>query len=195
MTTATILFPQTDYYALRAVFEPALDWQAWKTPDERHISLYTTAERQRAGEIEGEAQKIAVERGEKETVYMADALEKELTKYEEPLRSELREAYKASKDKRTDAQKQLLVKYPSVDFSPGLLYQYNQGAADELKKYDARIATKRAEKPPEEFLRALVEPANHAPETKVFYRGDYRQPTQPVSPGALSVCGARNGAA
>jgi hypothetical protein len=47
--------PQSDYYALRAVVEPALNWQAWKSPDERQVSLYTAADRQRAAEIEAEA--------------------------------------------------------------------------------------------------------------------------------------------
>jgi hypothetical protein len=185
--------PQTDYYALRAVFEPALDWQAWKTPDERHVSLYTAVDRQRASEIESAAQKIAAERAEKQSVYMAEALDKELLKHEEPLRGELRDAYQAAADKRSDAQKQLLEKYPSVNISPGVLYQYNQAAADELKKYDDRIAATRAQKPPEEFLRTLIEPANHAPETKLFHRGDYRQPTHSVGPGALSVCGPATG--
>ena len=97
--------PQTDYYALRAVFEPALDWQAWKTPDERQVSLYTAADRQRAAEIEAEAQKIAAERAAKQTVYMAEALDKELTKYDEPLRTELRAAYQTPADKRSDDQK------------------------------------------------------------------------------------------
>ena len=94
--------PQTDYYALRAVFEPALDWQAWKNPNERHVSLYTAAERQQANEIEVEAQKIATERTAKEAVYMAEALEKELTKFEEPLRTE--SAHRLS-DRRRPAQR------------------------------------------------------------------------------------------
>jgi mono/diheme cytochrome c family protein len=181
--------PQTDYYALRAVFEPALDWQAWKTPNERHISLYTAADRNRAAEIEAEAQKIATERAAKQAVYMAEALDKELTKFDEPLRGELRDAYQTAADKRTDAQKQLLEQHPSVNITPGVLYQYNQAAADDLKKFDERINTTRAQKPAEEFLRALVEPADHVPETKLFHRGDYRQPQQAVPPGSLSVCG------
>ncbi|HEY4311850.1 MAG TPA: PSD1 and planctomycete cytochrome C domain-containing protein [Pirellulales bacterium] len=187
--------PQTDYYALRAVFEPALDWQDWKVPDQRHVSLYTAADRQKAADIEAEAQKIATERAAKETVYMAEAIDKELSKYEEPLRAELRAAYTTAADKRTDAQKQLLDKYPSVNITPGVLYQYNQAAADDLKKFDERIATVRSAKPPQEFLRSLVEPAAHAPETKLFYRGDFQQPKQTVSPGALSVCGPDSGRA
>ena len=43
---------QKDYYALRAVFEPALDWKAWKRPRERQISLYTEADRKKAAAIE-----------------------------------------------------------------------------------------------------------------------------------------------
>ena len=42
-------------------------------------------------------------------------------------------------DARTEAQKQLLAQYPSVNITAGNLYQYNQGHADELKKFDARI--------------------------------------------------------
>ncbi|HVU86267.1 MAG TPA: PSD1 and planctomycete cytochrome C domain-containing protein [Pirellulales bacterium] len=181
--------PQTDYYALRAVFEPALDYQAWKVPAERDVSLYTAADRQKAADIEAEAQKIAAERAPKEAAFMTEAVEKELMKFEEPLRSELRTAYNTAADKRSDAQKQLLDKHPSVNITPGVLYQYNQAAADELKKFDERMANVRSGKPPQEFLRALVEPAAHTPETRLFYRGDYRQPKQSIGPGALSVCG------
>ncbi len=185
--------PQTDYYALRAVFEPALDYQAWKSPAERDVSLYTAADRQKAADIEAEAQKIAAERATKEAAYMADALDKELMKYEEPLRGELRAAYTTPDDKRSDAQKQLLDMHPSVKITPGVLYQYNQAAANELKKFDERIANVRSGKPPQEFLRALVEPVAHTPETKLFHRGDYRQPKQSIGPGTLSVCSPESG--
>jgi mono/diheme cytochrome c family protein len=184
---------QSDYYALRAVFEPALDWQAWRTSDQRQVSLYTEADRQKAAEIEAEAQEIAVERAAKQAEYIADALEKELTKYSEPLRTNLRAAYQTASEKRNDAQKQLLEQHPSVNISEGTLYQYNQAAADELKKLDARIAETRAKKLPEEFLRALTEPPGHVPETKLFHRGDFRQPMQTIAPGTLSVCSPEGG--
>jgi mono/diheme cytochrome c family protein len=179
--------PQTDYFALRAVFEPALDWQAWKVPDARRISLYTAADRQRAAEIEADAQKIAGERGQKESEYMQQALDKELMKFDEPLRTQLREAYQTPGDKRSEEQKQLLAKNPSVNISPGVLYQYLPAAAEDLKKFDQRISETRAKKPVEEFLHALVEPPNHAPETKLFFRGNHQQPKQTVTPAALTV--------
>jgi mono/diheme cytochrome c family protein len=185
--------PQADYFAMRAVFEPALDWQAWKTPNERQTSLYTAADRQRAAEIEAEAQKIAAERAVKQAAYMAEALDKELSKYDEPLRGELRAAYQTVAEKRSDAQKQLLDRHPSVNISDGTLYQYNQAAADDLKKFDERMGAVRAKKPAEEFVRVLIESPAHVPDTKLFHRGDYRQPMQSIAPGTLSVCSPESG--
>lgn len=179
--------PQTDYYALRAVFEPALNWQSWKTPQERLVSLYTEADRQQANQIEAEAQKVAAEKAQKQTEYMNQALEMALAKLEEPLRGPLREAYQTPKDKRTDEQNALLKKHPSVNISPGVLYQYLPDAAEDLKKFDQRIGEIRAKKPPEEFIRVLAEPPGAVPETKLFHRGDYQQPKQKVSPAALAV--------
>ncbi len=179
--------PQTDYYALRAVFEPALDWQSWKTPQARLVSLYTAADREQAQQVEAEAKKLADQKSQKQAEYINQALEKELTKYEEPLRTQLRETYKTPGRTRSDEQKALLKKHPSVNITPGVLYQYLPSAAEELKKFDEKIKEIRAKKPPEEFLRALVEPPNHSPETKLFHRGDHRQPKQSVRPAALVV--------
>ena len=179
--------PQTDYYALRAVFEPALDWKAWKQPRNRRISLYTQADRKRAAEIEAEAKKIGDERNRKQAEFIKQALDKELMKYEEPLRAKLREAYNTPGNKRTDEQKILLKKNPSVNINAGVLYQYLPKAAEELKKLDKQAADIRAKKAEEQFLRALTEPANHVPETKLFYRGDHEQPKQTVTPASLTV--------
>lgn len=179
--------PHTDYFAIRAVFEPALDWKSWKVPNARRVSLYTAADRKKAAEIEAEAAKIAAEKNVKLTEYMKQALTQELMKYEEPLRTKLREAYQTTAAKRSDEQKQLLAKNPSVNISPGNLYQYLPKSKEELGKFDARIQETRAKKPVEEFVRALIEPPNHAPETKLFHRGDHQQPKQTVTPASLSV--------
>jgi hypothetical protein len=176
-----------DYHALRAVFEPALDWQNWQVPSQRLVSLYTAANRQQAAEIEAEAQQVAAEKSTKQTEYMAQALEKELQKYEEPLRTQLREAYETAANARNPEQQELLKKYPSVNISPGVLYQYLPEAAEDLKKYDQKIAEIRSRKPPEEFLQALREPVNHTPVTRLFFRGDHQQPKQEVHPGPLRI--------
>ena len=74
--------------------------------------------------------KQAIEEGAK---YVAAALEKELEKHPEDLRGTLRDAYNTPADKRTDEQKKLLADRPSVNINPGVLYQYNPKAADDLK--------------------------------------------------------------
>ena len=179
--------PQTDYYSLRAIFEPALDWQSWKTPGERLISLYTQADRQQAAKVEAEAKQVVAEKNKKQAVYMKQALDKELEKYPQPLRDQLRTAYETAGDKRSDKQKQLLKQHPSVNISPGVLYQYLPKAAEELKEFDKRAANIRSKKPKEEFLRALVERENHVPVTYLFHRGDHRQPKQGIAPAGLTV--------
>lgn len=178
---------QLDFTAIRSVFEPALDWQNWQIPGARMVSLYTAAERQRAAEIEAQAQEIAKEKAAKQAEYMLQALNQELEKFAEPLRAELRTAYETEAGQRTEPQQALLASHPSVNISPGVLYQYLPKAAEELKQFDERIATVRNQKTPEQFVRVLTEPTGHAPQAKLFYRGEYQQPKQDVAPGALTV--------
>lgn len=179
--------PQKDYYALRAVFEPALDWQNWKNPNARRVSLYTAEDRAQAAELEAQTKSVADEKAAKLAEYMQQAVDAELLKFEEPLRGQLRAAYETASDKRSEEHKKLLARHPSVNITPGNLYQYIPDSKPELAKYDQRINEIRAKKPVEQFLRALVEPANHVPETKLFHRGDHQQPKQTVLPAALTV--------
>lgn len=179
--------PQSDYFALRAIFEPTFDWQKWQTPQQRRISLYTAADRAEAAKVEAEAQKVLAEKNEVQAKYMAQALETELKKYESPLREQLKAAYDTPKAKRTAEQNELLKKHPSVNITPGVLYQYIPKSREEMQEFDKKIAEIRQKKPVEEFLRVAVEPPNHVPVTKLFHRGDYRQPQQEIKPGALKV--------
>jgi mono/diheme cytochrome c family protein len=179
--------PQVDYYRLRAVFEPALDWKAWRAPPERLVPLATAADRALAASLEAEAEAIAAERGKKEAEYLAAALEAELVKHPAELRDSLRIASQTAAGQRTPEQTKLLAERPSVNITPGVLYQYDPRAAEELKKFDARIAEVRAKKPVEDFVTVLTEPAGHAPATHVFHRGDHRQPLAAVGPGDLTI--------
>jgi mono/diheme cytochrome c family protein len=182
--------PQSDYYALRALFEPALDPQAWKAPNERLLSLFTDADRTRSAEIEAEAVAASQELETKQTTAIAAALEKELLKHPEDLREKLGMAARTAEKDRTPEQQQLLKERPSVNISPGVLYQYDQAAADELKALGEKIAAIRARKPVEDFLHVLEEPPGHLPVTRVFHRGDYRQPKGEVGPADLQVTGS-----
>jgi mono/diheme cytochrome c family protein len=182
--------PQTDYYRLRAVFEPALDPAHWRRPPQRLLSLYTDQQRAKAAAVDSEANTLQEAYNAKQAKLVSEALEKELQKFPEELRGKLRDAYNAPADKRSEEQKQLLAANPKVNISPGVLYQYNQAAADELKADQAKIAAKRAEKPVEDFVSVANESSGTLPATRVFYRGDYRQPKQEVLPGDLTIAAA-----
>lgn len=179
--------PQVDYYRLRAVFEPAYDPKNWRVPDQRRVSLYTEADRKLAEQVEADAKKLEEEKAAKQKQYIDDALTKHLEKFDADLRGKLRAAYDTPADKRTAEEKKLLADHPSVNIHPGVLYQYNQKAADDLKAMDAKIAETRGRKPPEDFISVLSEPAGKPPVTHLFHRGDPKQPKEAVKPGALAV--------
>ena len=132
---------QADYYRLRAVFEPALDWKAWRNPNARRVSLYTDAQREQKKAIEADVAKVEAERKEKTDFYINLVLVEELESVEESLREPLKAAYKTAAAKRTEEQKQLLKEHPSVqNISPGSLYLYDQGRATRVRAMDAERA-------------------------------------------------------
>jgi Protein of unknown function (DUF1549)/Protein of unknown function (DUF1553)/Planctomycete cytochrome C len=179
--------PQADYYRLRAVFEPALDTNHWRRPGQRLVSLFKDADRAKCKTIEAEAAKLQQTVDAKTKTYLDAATKKELAKFPEPLRAKLRAALDTPAGSRSDEQKRLLASNPSVNISAGVLYQYDAAAADDLKKENAKVAAKRAEKPVEDFVSVLDELPGVVPTTKIFYRGDHRQPTKSVRPGDLSI--------
>ena len=180
---------QTDYYQLRAVFEPSLNWKAWVTPRDRVISLYTDEDRSKAAAIEAEVARQVAIYNEKRDKFVAAAFDKELEKQPAESRDKLRDAFKTAADKRTDEQKMLVASNPNLNINPGVLYQYNAAAAEELKKDDAAIQAKRGEKPIEDFISVLAEPAGANAPTMLFHRGDHRQPKNAVVPADLSIAG------
>ncbi len=179
--------PQVDYYRLRAIFEPAYNWKQWRTPAERRISLYTAGDRAKAAAVEEEAIKLGRERDAKQSEFIDAALQKHLTKFDAAISNSLWMAFKTTPDKRTEEQKKLLADNPSANINAGVLYQYNQKAADELKSLDARIGEIRARKPVEDFISVLTEPVGAPPVTQRFHRGDPKQPKEVVVPGTLTV--------
>jgi hypothetical protein len=179
--------PQVDYFRLRAVFEPALDPSHWRRPSQRLISLATEADRVKTASVEAEAQKLQKAYDEKAAKAIETALVKELAKFPEALRPKLRAARETPADKRTPEQKQLIDSNPSLNLNDGVLYQYDATAAAALKKDREKIDAKRAEKPIEDFVSVLDELPGAIPPTRLFYRGDHRQPKQNVRPADLTI--------
>jgi mono/diheme cytochrome c family protein len=179
---------QDDYYRLRAVFEPALNYKNWRVPSQRRVSLYTQADRARVAAVNQEAAAAAAKVAEKERRYVAEALDKQLAKFEPLVARQLKIAIDTPAPKRTAAQNQLLELHPSVNISPGLLSQYNPAADEDLRKDRAKVAAIQARAPVEEFLRVATENPGEIPPTFLFYRGEFQQPKQEEEPGDLTVC-------
>jgi len=179
---------QEDYYAMRAIFEPALNPAQWLSPAKRKVSLFTAAKRKKAAAIEAEAKKILSQRSKKQAEYIEATFQRELAKLNEAIRQPVAEARNTTAKKRTPAQKKLLKEHPSVNVTASSLYLYDRKAADELKKLDAQAKKIRATKPKEEFVRAVWEkPGQAPPATYLFHRGDHEQPKQKVAPRGLTV--------
>ncbi len=179
-----------DYTRLRAVWEPAYDWKAWRGPGERLCSLYTPEQRAAAAGIETAAQAIdkAAEDLQKELLNVA--FEKELAKLPEEIRGTVRIARDTPPDKRTADQKELLRVHPSADVRFALDLYDPEGNKRVLAKR-AEAAQLRGTRPPEDFVMALTEVAGQVPETHRFHRGDHDQPREAVTPGELSVLAPR----
>ena len=101
--------PQADYYRLRAVFEPALNWKKWKVPQQRLVSLYTDEDRAKAAEIEAEALKILETRKQKETEFINANFMKEVEKLTEE-EQQIALAAREVEDKDRTAEKKAVYK-------------------------------------------------------------------------------------
>jgi len=183
---------QADYYRLRAVFEPALNWKAWKTPAQRKVSLYTEADRQRKAEVEAEVKVVAAQRTKKQQAYIAATFETEIAKLPSEVQTEVRTAHDTAVKDRSDAQNKLIKKYPSTVVTAGNLYLFDKKAADDLATFVAKQATLRKAIPVEEYVRCLTEPHQQDPPTTfVFSRGNFSSPLTEVEPRELAVLDPR----
>jgi len=180
--------PQTDYYRLRAIFEPAYDVSNWRSPSARLVSLMSDADRRRMAEVDQEVKQIGAERG---AAYQAKADEifaQEVAALPEELQELLRVTYHTPADKRTPEQLELFKERPKLNVTTGSVYLFDQKWSIETDKiYAARTAQAKARRPAEDFAQALTEIPGKIPATRVFYRGDITQPREAVQPGELSI--------
>lgn len=178
---------QADYYRFRAVFDPAFDWQKWKNPKQRLVSLYTDADRKIAAEIEKEAKVIDAAVVKKRNEFIQQTFEEQLAKLPPEIHELARAGFATDAKKRSPQQKEIFRKHPNLNVSASSLYLYNRKAADELKKMQEKAADVRAKKPKQEYVRALTETPGNVSTTHLFYRGDYAQPKQELKPAGLTI--------
>jgi mono/diheme cytochrome c family protein len=179
---------QDDYYRLRAVFEPALNWKNWRVPSQRLVSLYTQADRDRAAAVAKEVNQATAVLAEKERRYVAETIDRELAKLDRAEAKTLRAVLDTPAARRTAEQNRLLELHPSLNVSVGLLSQFNAVADADLQKDRAKITAMRTRAPVEHFVRAVTEVPGEVPATFLFNRGEFSQPRQEEEPGDLTVC-------
>lgn len=177
---------QEDYFRLRAVFEPAYHWKAWRKPAQRLYSLYTPEERAKAAEIEKQAAVFDAESRAMSKKFLDEIFEEEVLKLPEADREPYRLARATDKKSRTPEQNALIKKYPSA-LALYSLNLYDQKKQDLVVAKAAEGTKIRATKPVQEFVMALTEVKGQVPETQLFNRGDHEQPVRPVTPGELTV--------
>ncbi len=178
--------PQADYYRLRAVFDPAYNWEAWRAPANRLYSLYSPEERAKAAEIEVKAKDIEAEARAMSKKFLDEIFEVEIKKVPEAEQAAFRVARDTPVAKQTPEQKALIKKYPSA-LATYSLNLYDQKKQDIVDAKMAEAKKLRDTKPAEGFVMALMEVKGQVPATKLFNRGDHDQPKQEVTPGELSI--------
>ncbi|MFN8708155.1 MAG: DUF1553 domain-containing protein [Planctomyces sp.] len=177
-----------DYYRLRAIFEPAYDWQNWRGPSNRLLSMWSEETRGKAAEIDQELSKVSSERTAELDVIVKEVFERELQKLPSDLQEPARTARVTPADKQTEEQKQLIREYPFLNVDRGSVYLY---VAERINAFNAMWDKKTEEvksrRPPEDLVMCLTEVPGQIPVTRVFSRGDYRTPAQDVLPGELAI--------
>jgi hypothetical protein len=181
----------TDYYRIRALFEPAYDWKNWRAPPARLVSLWPDEVRAQASAVDGEMQELTNRRNAELDQLVGDTFERELAKLPAEIQAPARAAREASASDRSEEQKQLIKEYPFLNVDRGSVYLYLPDRLTEFnKKWEQQTEATRKKRPAEDMVQCLTEVPGTIPPTKLFARGDFNQPKQDVLPGELAVLNA-----
>ncbi len=177
-----------DYHRIRAIFEPAYDWENWRTASSRLVSQWSDEVGREAASIDKKLKQLADDRLAELDVIVAETFERELEKLPEELQESARVARETPAAER-DAQQQTLIKqYPFLNVNRGTVYLYLPDRLRGFKqKWDKLQAETRQLRPADDWIRCLTEIPGQVPDTKLFARGDIQQPRQTVAPGELAI--------
>ncbi|MGE3311512.1 MAG: DUF1553 domain-containing protein [Limisphaerales bacterium] len=178
--------PQSDYYRLRAVFEPAFDWKRWKNPDQRLVSLMTGEDRQIAECFDHAAAGIDREAQALHDELIEQFVQKQLERVPVDLRESVIAARRTPAAQRTDAHKKLLREHPTFQ-DHIILGEIDAPGAKRVAEIRKRAEEIRGAKPSNPRVRCLTEEPGNPVDTFLFHRGDPAQPGGKIQPGGLSV--------
>jgi hypothetical protein len=179
---------QKDYYRIRAILEPGLDWKQWRDRNAKLVNLWVPEEKQRAADVDKELAELEGKRVAELDSIVNDIFDKEVMKLMEELREPARMARSTPADQRTAEQQKLMRDYPSLNVDRGSAILYDGARINEFnKKYDTEKTGISNKRPADRYLASFSEVPEQTPTTFVFARGDFQQPKDPVSPGSLSI--------
>lgn len=192
---------QKDFYRLRAVLEPGLNYAGWFEPKNREVSLRTAADTEKEKALKEELKTIEDAYQLKLNDYQEWTLTAELEAIAEKDRDYGRTAalkWRKDRDKSlTPEEKKFLSDYPFLKISSteqqlNLFVQRHPERAkefeDDVAKHKANVAAVQTRMPKIGSIRALSElPKRPLPVTKVFLRGNHESPGSEVGPGDLTV--------
>jgi hypothetical protein len=178
--------PQSDYYRLRAVFEPAFNWKQWKNPGQRLVSLMPKEDRELAACIEQAARSIDDEAKQLHDELIEKFVQKQLLLVSEEMRKPVMAARRTPADKRTEEHKKLLREYPTFQ-DHIILGEIDAEGAKKVAAVRQRASELRVTKPVDPMVHCLVEEPGKSLETVLFHRGDHQQPREKITPGGLTV--------
>ncbi len=184
--------PQADYYAFRALFEPAYDPLAWRQSQSRLISNRTAEQNKQIKAADAAIAKIQLERNAANQKLIDEVFELELAKLPKELQATARKGRTIQPTRRTMEQADVYKKYPALTYTPEAVKKHDpKRYAETIEKHDVVLAKLKSDRskiaPPEEFIHALTEVPGKNAVTKLFYRGDHTQPRDEVKPAELTI--------
>ncbi len=179
---------QRDYYAFRAIFEPALDWKEWRDKKSRLVNILPPNDRNRVAQVDSQLRELDERQQVELDCIVQEIFDREVEKLPDDQRSQAIVARSVKRDQRTDAQRQLMKDYPSLNVDRGSAYLYEPDRLNKFnKRWEETKTKKRSERPADQFVACLTEVPGKAPRTFLFYRGDMNQPRDVVHPAFLSI--------
>ncbi|HAB10058.1 MAG TPA: hypothetical protein DCE47_00040 [Planctomycetaceae bacterium] len=177
-----------DYYRLRALFEPAYDPKHWRSPSGRLVSQWDKNVRETVAVIDKKLAEITSGKNAELEAAVKKAFETRLAKLPAEIRAEAKAARETAAAKRNAKQKQLIEDYPFLSISRGTIQQFERSIAAAIrKKWDDQSAAVGKQRPAADNLMCLSEVPGQVPPTRLFSRGDFKQPREEIKPGELSV--------
>jgi hypothetical protein len=191
--------PQRDYYALQAIFFPALDPAKWQPSEVRGIPLASESQLQRMNEHNAQVD-ARVAQLNKELLELA--IRFQLKRVAELLGSagsdaelvkSVATAINAAADKRTEEQKTLVAKYaPNIAIGDKELAAWSPEYAERSAKLKAAVASETALKEQAVLVRGMIDLDDKPNACKLLIRGDHSKPGAEVPPDVPEILSAED---